>query len=191
MVPIHQWRAFQRGAVAILGAACFSLAAPVHARNPPRDLDALSDAQFFALLDNEMDDDDLEDCGFGDLNGRHTTQQAYDVIMCALSDEGDTDEENDLDFDDLQAEMREAGTTVEAVVRAAIQDADRRASGPLTRAVLVAALRRDAEMPTSDSSTNYPEWYAQIENGIINPPPNNITSPVKARLNAARKAVKR
>ena len=93
------------------------------------DLDALSPATLDRDLQAELDDiyqslppdrpDSLDDL--------------MDHILDALSDEGDDQTEQDIDEENLEAEMEEAGTSLEDVVEAALQQADLLAAGPRPR----------------------------------------------------------
>ncbi|WP_298826553.1 hypothetical protein [uncultured Piscinibacter sp.] len=100
---------------------------PAMARHPDLEMDNLSQAQVSALLQNELDDDDLIECGLADLNGAVSSEDLVEILMCALGDDNDGDDEDDLDIDDLEAECEEAGTHVEDVVRAAVASVQRRA----------------------------------------------------------------
>jgi hypothetical protein len=187
MIFENHRNALRRGALALTCAAGLAVLAPAQARHPNLDLDAISQAQFYEMLDDEMDDDDLEACGYGDLEASHPNEVVYAAVICALKDDGDTGEETDLDYDDLQFEMREAGTTVEKVVWAAIQEADRLAQSPLSRSALLAVLRGDVAAVATDSRPWSPEWYA-ISNGAIDPGPANVRGPVKSGMDRARRA---
>jgi hypothetical protein len=112
---------------------------PAMARHPNLEMDSLSQAQVSALLQNELDDDDLVDCGLTDLNGAVSSEDLVEILMCALGDENDGDDEDDLDLDDLEAECAEAGTDVEAVVRAAVASVQRRAEAPGVRLAFAAS----------------------------------------------------
>jgi hypothetical protein len=91
-----------------------------------KDLDALSPATLDRDLEAELDDiyqslppdrlDSLDDL--------------MDHILEALSDDGDDGTEQDIDEENLEAEMEEAGTSLEDVVEAALERADRLATGP-------------------------------------------------------------
>lgn len=90
------------------------------------DLDALDAATLDRDLEAELDDiyqslppdrlDSLDDL--------------MDRILDALSDGGDDGTEQDIDEENLEAEMEEAGTSLEDVVEAALQQADLLAVGP-------------------------------------------------------------
>ncbi|KNZ33909.1 MAG: hypothetical protein AD742_04110 [Methylibium sp. NZG] len=88
------------------------------------DLDELSDDELDEALDDELDDDDLEDCGLTDANAEVTTEQMLQIVMCALSDEGDDAAEQVITWAKLTREMQETNTTVQAVVWRAILQAD-------------------------------------------------------------------
>ncbi|MBC7898353.1 MAG: hypothetical protein H7066_23230 [Cytophagaceae bacterium] len=85
------------------------------------DLDALSDAELTADLTAELDDilEHLEP------NQEYPVAQLREEILDALSDEGDEgEEEEEIDFEDLDEEMAEAGTTTDACVANAVNLAD-------------------------------------------------------------------
>jgi len=151
-----------------LGLALALAAAPAAARHPNLDLDRLSDAQIDALLQAEMDDDDLVACGLPNVRAAVPDQQMFDIIMCALGDEGDDASESSLDLDDLEDEMAEANTTLEAVVSAAIQRADVLAQGaPLTAADVRAAMGLgEPAVPANAAAAS--TLYA-VDDGYVNP----------------------
>ena len=145
--------------------------APAYGRHPDLDLDALDDAELDALIQAELDDHELVKCGIGNVNAQKTEQEMFKVIMCALGDEGDDESEQGLDFDDLEDEMKEAGTTVAKVVWAALEVADARASGPASLAErLSAAAPADAPPASELAGLGLDgELLAQIKDGRINP----------------------
>lgn len=55
-------------------------------------------------------------------DGMYPSDQLKRAILFALSDERDDDNEDDVDYAELQREMGEAGTSVEDLVDAAIQE---------------------------------------------------------------------
>jgi hypothetical protein len=162
--PWHPGAAFALGltlALALVGA-------PAVARHPDLDLDRLSDGQIDALLQAELDDDDLLACGLPNVRAAVPDQQMFEIIMCALGDDGDDASESNLDLDDLEAEMAEANTTLEAVVSAAIQRADVLAQGaPLTVNDVRAALGL-AEPGVATETREAPVLYA-VDDGYVNP----------------------
>lgn len=86
------------------------------------DLDAFTDAQLRRDLVAELDDIEF------DADEQHSLPELREAILEALSDEDDDDgddaNEAEIDFSDLEAEMEEAETTVEAVVDMALERAD-------------------------------------------------------------------
>jgi fumarylacetoacetate (FAA) hydrolase family protein len=83
------------------------------------DLDSLSDDQLRKDLMLELDDvDQLPDEQEGELD---TEAELIDAFMDALQDSGDDEAESELDLADLQAEMEEAGTTVEDMVEQSVR----------------------------------------------------------------------
>ena len=87
------------------------------------DLDRLTPAQLEQEIIDELDD------LFAELglnpNGLYADDRLEEAILLALSDEGDDDNEDDVDYDELEEEMEEAGTSVEDVVAGAVEEADR------------------------------------------------------------------
>jgi hypothetical protein len=156
-----------------IATACLCVAlglaqAPAYGRHPDLDLDALSDGQLGALIQAELDDNDLVACGIGNPNAAKTKEEMFEVIMCALGDDGDDESEQSLDFDDLEDEMEEAGTTVEDVVMRALERADVLATGPQGLAALLSSVvlagTPDAAAPASlDGET------VALKDGRINP----------------------
>ena len=86
--------------------------APALARHPGLEMDRLGDGQIDALLQAELDDQDLLYCGLPNLSAAVPDEQMFNIIMCALGDDGDDASESNLDLDDLEAEMAEAQTTL-------------------------------------------------------------------------------
>lgn len=84
------------------------------------DLDALNAQMLDAAFNDELDDiyETLDPDGF------YSDEQVVDAVMAALSDNGDEGNEDIISFDELEAEMAEAGTTVEDEVTAAVEEAD-------------------------------------------------------------------
>lgn len=78
------------------------------------DLDLFSDAQLLRDLRDELDDI-LEG---RDPNENVDPDELHDEVMAAIEDAGDEGdpEESEIDLEDLEAEMEEAGTCVEDVV---------------------------------------------------------------------------
>ncbi len=157
--------------VSSLASAALVLAlagAPAFARHPDLDMDRLSNAQIDALVQAELDDDDLVACGLPNLRAAVPDEQMFNIVMCALGDDGDDDGESDLDLDDLEAEMAEANTSLEDVVTAALERADQLALGaPLTAADIRAALHF-AEPEASADAGAVSDLYA-VTDGRINP----------------------
>ena len=98
-----------------------------------RDLDALSDEEIEADLDKEASDEHLKECGLTDRNALLPLDELERVILCVLRDDEDenNEDENDedendteIDWEDLENEMKEAHTSVESVVRHALIEAD-------------------------------------------------------------------
>jgi hypothetical protein len=87
------------------------------------DLDAFTDAQLDRDLQDELDDV-FEDHGADEVADVATIQAD---LMEALSDAGDEGHEAEISFADLEAEMQEAGTSIEEVVHDALVRLDRAA----------------------------------------------------------------
>ena len=163
--PSVSWRPSAALALALAGVLAGS---PAFARHPDLDMDRLSDGQIDALVQAELDDDDLIACGLPNLRAAVPDEKMFEIIMCALGDEGDDNSESDLDLDDLEAEMAQANTTLEAVVSAAIERADAIALGaPLTAADIRAALRVGEPAASADAGAAS-DLYA-VTDGRINP----------------------
>lgn len=85
-----------------------------------RDLDAMSDAELLKDLQDELDD----------VFEHHQASETADIasvqeaIMEALSDDGDTGDETEISFADLEAEMAEDDTDVKDVIHAALESLD-------------------------------------------------------------------
>jgi hypothetical protein len=87
------------------------------------DLDAFSNAQLDRDLQDELDDV-FEQHAPGDVADVATMQAE---LMEALSDDGDEGAETEITLADLDAEMREAGTSVTEVVHDALETLDQAA----------------------------------------------------------------
>lgn len=97
--------------VAGVVAVGFWMSSVAHAEH---DLDSLGDAQLRKELMAELDDvHQLPDEEEDELD---TEAELIAAFVDALQDSGDDAAESELDFADLQAEMEEAGTTVDDVV---------------------------------------------------------------------------
>lgn len=175
--------------VALLAA---SAATPVAlARNPDLELDRISDAQLDALLQAELDWDDLAACGLQNPRAAVPDDALVDIIECALSDEGDDDSESDLDWDDLEYEMNEAGTSIDQVVRMAVQQADAAARAPTPgpdRRLVAVAGEAGAEAPDARPADAVLELAAR--NGYVDPASVSVRY-VKAGIRSAVHAVVR
>ena len=164
-------------------ALCVALAlaqGPAYSRHPDLDLDALNDSQLGALIQAELDDDDLVKCGIGNPNASKTKEEMFEVIMCALGDDGDDESEQGLDFDDLEDEMEEAGTTVEAVVLRALERADVLAAGPQSLAMMLSSIASDGAPPVAARASLDGDSLA-LKDGRINPGKAAVV-PVKGGL---------
>lgn len=100
--------------VLVVGASLESNA--LSARDHIHDLDGFSDAQLLQDLIDEIDDI-LQGHDPNEIVDEDTVGDVID----ALEDDGDTGAEAEIDFADLEAEMDEANTSVEAVVVGALE----------------------------------------------------------------------
>jgi hypothetical protein len=160
--------------------------APAHGRHPDLELDALGDGQLDALLQAELDDEDLMACGLGDPRAPVPKDEMLDIILCALGDDGDDDDEDDIDDDDLEAEMEEANTTLEAQVLAALERADVLASGPPVPDAALARAAQPGDEPTAALVSPGDERLA-LRDGRINPGKAAVV-PVKLAIRSAIRA---
>lgn len=86
------------------------------------DLDMLSPQELAQDLEEELDDL-FEELGLHE-DEQYMDQYLFDEIMIALSDQGDGSDEDDITFEELEDEMTEASTTLQAVVTSAVEAAD-------------------------------------------------------------------
>jgi hypothetical protein len=171
----HPKKSASKPSVSWLPSAALALAmagvlagAPALARHPDLDLDRLSDGQIDALLQAELDDDDLVACGLQNLRAAVPDEQMFEIVMCALGDDGDDGSESSLDLDDLEFEMAEAGMRLEDVVAAALDRADTLAQGaPLTAADIRFAFAAGA--PETAGAAAAPDEVHALKDGRINP----------------------
>ena len=94
-----------------------------------------------------------------------TLQQAFNAVMYALSDEDDDPDESVVDFDELEAEMEEAGTTLEEVVWDALNEADEYVGRPTPGIYKVAS--RDVFLAASDGMTTRKPVFAKVKPHVI------------------------
>jgi hypothetical protein len=114
--------------VAVAGAALALVQSHVQPRvQTDRDLDGYSDEQLETDLADELDDIFAE---LGGPDAQYALDDLKTAILDALGDEGDEGDEEEMEIDlaDLNAEMAEAGTTLDDVVDEALAEADRQAS---------------------------------------------------------------
>lgn len=160
---------------------------PSHGRHPDLDLDAMNDRQLDALLQAELDDEDLMQCGLTDPRAPVPKDEMLEIILCALGDEGDDDDEDDIDDDDLEAEMEEANTTLEAQVLAALERADVLAVASPDAASLMRAV------PSGDEPAAAPvlpdDERLALRDGRINPGKAAVV-PVKLAIRTAIRAAR-
>ncbi len=95
---------------------------PVHTQ--VRDLDLLDDATLQRDLEAELDDIYTD----FDPNGQFPLEELKAAMLEALSDGGDEGVEDEIDFEDLEADMEEADTTIDDVLDMALAEADAIAS---------------------------------------------------------------
>lgn len=148
-----------RRSMRLHGAACLialGLAWAPPALPSGKDLDKMSEAALRKAMHAEL----MEIFTRGGLkpNQRYSIEVLYTKMIEALHDDGDTDDEDDIDWEDLEAEMAEIGTTVEHEVEDALEQLvaeERRA--PASPFVLVAdryaQASRSATRPASVALT--------------------------------------
>jgi hypothetical protein len=117
-------------------ALCTGLAlasAPVHTQID--DLDGLDDARFLRDLEAELDDIYAQ----FPRDAEVPLEDLKDAILTALEDTGDAGDaaEEEISFDELEAEMEEADTTLEDVIDDALAEADAMASNERQGASIV------------------------------------------------------
>lgn len=154
---------------ALVSATLLLAQGPAQGRNPDLDLDTLSDEEINQLLQDELDPDDLAECGLTNPRASKTVDEMFDIIMCALGDDDDADEEAQLDFDDLEAEMEEAGTTLDAVVKRALESADVMASGSAPPTLWLAAAGPVDGVVLPSAAELPPAWTLALRDGRVNP----------------------
>jgi len=127
---MHNWRLGLSLAVILAGSG-FLLSAQ------DDDLDSLTPQELAQDLEYELDDL-FDELGL-DEDEQYEDGYLFDEIMIALSDQGDDEQENEITLEELQEEMKEASTTLQAVVTSAVQSADQmsfREAPPSPRMVL-------------------------------------------------------
>lgn len=113
------------------------------------DPDTFSDAQLLRALTDEIDDAFDAD----EADKEVDLDDLAERILAALSDDGDSDYETEIDFEDFEAEMEEAETTLRRVIAQALDAADEVAA--LNNASLYrhAALELHAAQPGKNQKT--------------------------------------
>ena len=124
------------------------------------DLDQLQGA-----LEQELTDE-LDDI-FQLINhdGHVSLEYAHQVVMYALSDAGDDANESIIDFDELEAEMEEAGTTLEQEVWDALEEADH--YGSRTPPGIHQVASRNLHLIASDGMTTRRAVFAKVKPRLI------------------------
>ena len=125
------------------------------------DLDDLSQEDLDQELTDELDD--IFDRGGAD--NPVSLQQAFTEVMYALSDAGDDASESIVDFDELEAEMEEAGTSLEQEVWNALNEADEYVSRPTPGIYKVAS--RDVFLAASDGMTTRRAVFAKVKPRLV------------------------
>ena len=121
-------RLFNLSAIILLAGAGLAYAqCPVPAKH---DLDLYSEEQLKADLYDELDDILVGQGGQMQPNGQYSIGALRAAILYALSDQGDTGLETEIDWCDLELEMEEAKptTTVEEVLDDALAEVNANAS---------------------------------------------------------------
>lgn len=191
MVRMHCLHGVRSGvlALALLCSALALVPASVQARHPDLELDDLDDDTLDAMLQAELDDDDLIACGLSDPKGAASVDLLFKVAMCALGDAGDSGDERALDLDDLEAEMAEADTTVSAVVWAALEVADEMTSGLPAATTIRVAFRSSAAGPAMNARGLDGNRYAWGDKRVR--PADAMDGPIKQGLIAKIREVKK
>ena len=115
-------RILNLSAVFILtGAGLAFVQLPVQAMH---DLDLYKEARLQKNLNDELDDILVSEGGQMEPDASYSIEELRTAILDALSDQGDEGLENEIDRADLDMEMKEAKTTVEAVLDEALAEAD-------------------------------------------------------------------
>ena len=110
----------------VVSALCLlaALVLPRLVHSQAKDLDSLDDATLQHDLEAELDDI-YED---HDPDTEFELDDLKEWMLEALMDAGDEGDEEEIEFDDLKADMEEGGTTIEAVLDEALAQADAIAS---------------------------------------------------------------
>lgn len=114
--------------IALFAAAILTLG-PLRLHGQGDDLDSFDDARLDRDLEAELDDI-YEDLAPDRPVALATLEEA---ILGALSDEDDDGDEDDISEAELEAEMEEAGTTLDACVEGGLEQADLLAAGQQPR----------------------------------------------------------
>ena len=88
------------------------------------DLDLYEEVRLQKALYDELDDILVSKGGQMEPDALYSIEKLRTAILGALSDQGDEGLENEIDRADLDMEMKEAKTTVEAVLDEALAEAD-------------------------------------------------------------------
>jgi hypothetical protein len=131
--------------VVLLAGALLNL--PVYGQGA--DLDSWGDEELDADLEAELDD--IFEYGFLP-DQQYSIRDLHRALLAALSDQGDEDDplEQRIALADLEAEMREADTTLSDVVWTAVVEADQIASGRRSPIGAVAWADASAYSPWSE-----------------------------------------
>jgi hypothetical protein len=140
-----------RAVLLLAGVGLAFVQLPVQAMH---DLDLYEDARLQEDLDDELDDILVSQGGQMEPDEEVSIDDLRAAILGALSDRGDEGLENEIDRADLDMEMKEANTTVEAVLDEALAEADLIASESDTSSWAF----------TQVNSQNDSLWYAQSRN---------------------------
>ena len=158
-------RFFKLGLVVLLAGVGLALVQfPVQAEH---DLDDYNDARLSKDLYDELDD--IYQNGL-QPNSRYSLEVCKEMMMDALSDDGDTGSENEIDETDLESEMEEAGTNLEDAVEQGLIRADqissRRGSSPSWGIVRVGS-SIDSPMFSFHNLAVSPDAQGQGRNNMI------------------------
>lgn len=120
----------RRWAAGLIGVVLAAAALPALPKDGHQDLDELSEAQLRKYLRAELE----EVFRHGGLkpNQRYTIDELYAAIIAALRNEGDSadEDEDEIDWDELEEEMAEIGSSVEDEVQDALEQLVAEADAP-------------------------------------------------------------
>ena len=132
-------------------------------------LDQMDPAALHRALLAELDDESLARCGLRNPRGPIETERMYQIIICALGDYGDHDDEQELSLADIVEEMEEAHDNLEHVVRLALGMAEQMAAAPPAARGALVRVRLSLERPEADDTDMGRLGPLARPDGYINP----------------------